>query len=105
MSLNQLHLIGNIGHPPEKDQSKNGNPFTRFTVAVNDHKTDEVQWFNCIAFGARADYIANYISKGAKVYLEGKMKSRMFNNGMESEEKWRVMVDKIILLEKKNETK
>lgn len=104
--LNQINLIGHVGHTPESDSSKNGKPFTRFSIAVNDQiNKDEVQWFNCVAFGGRGEYIAKYISKGAKVYIEGKMKSKMFDNGMSSEEKWRVMVDKVILLEKKNESK
>ena len=74
MSVNRIHIIGNLGKDPEMSfKGKDGSTaVTKVSVAVND-RNDKTNWFNVVAFGKTAEFINNYGAKGRKVYVEGRM--------------------------------
>ncbi|MBM2810864.1 MAG: single-stranded DNA-binding protein [Chloroflexi bacterium] len=77
-------IIGNLGSDPEMRYSPSGSPFTRFSVACNrtftsgGERREETQWFSVTANGKLAEICSQYLSKGAKVYIEGRLSSRTY---------------------------
>ena len=70
---------GNITKEPAITMSKAGKPICNFTIAVRqDYKTDgeyKSDFFNCVAFGATAEYIGNYLVKDNKCAVVGKLQN------------------------------
>ena len=83
--MNKITIIGNLGRDPEMRYSNSGQAMTRFSVATNrryntadGEQVEEVEWFNCTAFGNIANVCNQYLSKGEKIYIEGRLSSRMY---------------------------
>jgi single-strand DNA-binding protein len=85
MSLNRCMIIGNLGRDPEMRYTPSGQAVTQFTVAVNRNYKDsqgerqeETEWFRVVAWGQQAEFAAEYLRKGAKVYVEGRIQTRQW---------------------------
>ena len=85
MSLNKAMIIGNLGRDPEMRYTPSGQAVTQFTVAVNrnykDHDgnwQEETEWFRVVAWGPLAERTAEYLRKGRKVYVEGRLQTRQW---------------------------
>jgi single-strand DNA-binding protein len=86
--LNKIMLIGNLGRDPEMSYTPSGKAITKFTMAVNRRTRDrdtgdsreETQWFNIVAWERLAETCSNYLHKGSKVYIEGRMTSRKYTD-------------------------
>jgi single-strand DNA-binding protein len=83
MSLNKAMIIGNLGRDPEMRYTPSGQAVTQFTVAVNRNYKDssgewkeETEWFRVVAWGPLAERTAEYLRKGRKVYVEGRLQTR-----------------------------
>ena len=83
MSLNKAMIIGNLGRDPEMRYTPNGQAVTQFTVAVNRNYKDqsgewkeETEWFRVVAWAQLAERTAEYLRKGRKVYVEGRLQTR-----------------------------
>ena len=77
--MNKCIMSGNVTRDPQISMSKSGKQIVNFSIAVKqDYKTDgeyKSDFFNCVAFGGTAEYIGNYIVKGNKVLICGKMQN------------------------------
>ena len=80
-SINTITISGNIGRDPEQKSTQNGGFVLRFSVAVTESRrgqdgqyTDNVNWVSCVMFGKRAESIAQYLHKGMKVCVQGKIR-------------------------------
>jgi len=80
-------IIGNLGRDPEMHYTKSGNPLTKFRVATNRNWTspdgerhEETEWFNVIAWGKLAEICNQYLTKGAQVYIEGRLQTRQWED-------------------------
>jgi single-strand DNA-binding protein len=87
MSLNKAMIIGNLGRDPEMRYTPSGQPVTQFTVAVNRNYKDgtgewqeETEWFRIVAWGPLAERTAEYLRKGRKVYVEGRLQTRQWED-------------------------
>src|SRR4051812_31451314 len=76
-------LIGNLGSDPEMRYSASGQPFLRFNVASNGRTRDaggawqdHTEWVRVTVFGQRAETLAQYLKKGSRVYVEGRLEAR-----------------------------
>ena len=85
MSLNKCMIIGNLGRDPEMRYTPSGQAVTQFTVAVNRNYKDqqgerqeETEWFRVVAWGQQAEFAAEYLRKGAKVFVEGRLQTRQW---------------------------
>jgi single-strand DNA-binding protein len=85
MTMNKMMIIGNLGRDPEMRYTPNGQAVTSFSVATNYKYTtadgeqrEETEWFNISVFGRQAETCNQYLSKGRKVFVEGRLKSRTF---------------------------
>ena len=85
--MNKIMLIGNLGREPEMSYTTSGTPVTKFTIAVNrntkgpdgERKT-ETDWFNIVAWNNLAETCNNYLHKGTKVYIEGRLTQRKYQD-------------------------
>ncbi len=83
-SLNKIMLIGNLGQDPELRYTPEGNPVANFSIAVtyrrrvNEEMQDETEWFNVSCFNRTAENVNQYLTKGQKVYVEGRFQSREY---------------------------
>ncbi len=82
---NQVQLIGNIGSDLSITTTKSGRSLLKFSLATNDYyvtskgeRTKETQWHRIIAWGKQAEYIANNMSKGSHVGINGKLTYNSF---------------------------
>jgi single-strand DNA-binding protein len=85
VSLNKAMIIGNLGRDPEMRYTPSGQPVTQFTVAVNRNYRDqngewqeETEWFRVVCWGPLAERTAEYLRKGRKVYVEGRLQTRQW---------------------------
>lgn len=76
-------LIGNLGNDPEMRYSANGAPFLRFNVASNGRRkteagewVDETTWVRVTVTGQRAESLGQYLKKGSRVYVDGRLEAR-----------------------------
>lgn len=76
-------IIGNLGGDPEMRYSAGGAPFLRFNVASNFRARsesgewqDKTEWVRVTVFGARADTLAQYLKKGTRVFVSGRLEAR-----------------------------
>lgn len=86
----KVSLIGNLGNDPDLRYSASGNPLLRFNVASN-YRTrtpegeyqDRVEWVRVTVTGNRAESLSQYLRKGSRVYVEGRLEARPWtdNNG------------------------
>lgn len=87
-SVNKVILLGNLGKDPEIRSFENGTSKASFTLATTDsyqnkatgETINQTEWHNVIAWRGLADIVGKYIKKGDKVYVEGKLKSRSWND-------------------------
>ena len=87
MSLNKCMIIGNLGRDPEMRYTPSGQAVTQFTVAVNRNYKgangewqEETEWFRVVAWGPLAERTAGYLRKGRKVYVEGRLQTRQWED-------------------------
>lgn len=87
-SVNKVILIGNLGKDPEVRVLENGTKLVRFSIATsetyNDKATGErrevTDWHNIVVWRALAEVAEKYLTKGQKVYVEGKLKTRSWQD-------------------------
>ncbi len=82
MTMNKVLVIGNVGNDAEMRYTPNGNPVTSFNVATNRRYTtgegeqrEETEWFRVNAWNRLAETCNQYVTKGMKVYVEGRLTS------------------------------
>jgi len=85
--LNKVMLIGNLGKDPEMKYTPSGMPVTTFSVAVSrswrtpeGENREETEWFRIVAWRKLAEVCNEYLRKGSKVYLEGSLKTRKWQD-------------------------
>ena len=76
-------VIGNLGNDPDMRYSASGSPFLRFNVASNYRSRtpegelqDRTEWVRVTVFGQRAETLSQYLKKGSRVYVEGRLEAR-----------------------------
>jgi single-strand DNA-binding protein len=87
MSLNKCMIIGNLGRDPEMRYTPSGQAVTQFSVATNRNFRDqqgewqsETEWFRVVVWGDRGERAAEYLRKGHKVYVEGRIQTRQWED-------------------------
>lgn len=109
MSLNQVLLIGRSGRDPELRYLEDGTPVTGFSLAVNSYRRDQsgeqiedTEWFNVSVWGRQAENINQYLTKGRKVFVEGRLSTREYTTAAgENRLSMEVRAFRVILLDRK----
>ncbi|MCC6178502.1 MAG: single-stranded DNA-binding protein [Chloroflexi bacterium] len=83
-------IIGNLGNDPDMRYSSEGRPFLRFNVASNFRARspegewqDRTEWVRVTVFGQRAEQLSQYLRKGSRVYVEGRLEARPWMNNQQ----------------------
>lgn len=103
MSINRVVISGNITRDAELRQTASGMAVLGFSVAVNDRRknaqTDQCEdypnFIDCSMFGTRAERIAQYLGKGTKVAVLGKLRWSQWERDGQKRSKIEVIVDEI----------
>ena len=104
MSYNKVILLGNLGKDPEVREF-DGGKVVSFTLATTERAytkqngaqvPEHTDWHNCTCFGKTADFVAGYIRKGSKVFVEGKVRYRSYQD-QSGATKWvtEIVVDRL----------
>lgn len=82
-SLNKAQIIGNLTRDPDLKQTANGQSVCTLGVATNRYwsdssgqKKEEVEFHNVVCWGKLAEICAEYLKKGSKVFFEGRLQTR-----------------------------
>jgi single-strand DNA-binding protein len=85
--LCKVIVIGNLGRDPEKRYTQDGRPVTRFSVAATTRRrerdgewADHTEWFSVTVFGRQAETLAERVTKGMRIYVEGRLESRQYES-------------------------
>ena len=85
--MNKIMIIGNVGSDPEMRYTPNGAAVTSFSVATNYRYTtadgqqnDETQWFRVSAWNKQAETLNQYVVKGMKIFIEGRVSSNAWTD-------------------------
>ena len=106
-SVNKVFLLGNLGKDVEIKQTSNGNAIARFSLATTDRYKDKdgnwqdrTEWHNLVAFQRTAEVASEYLKKGSKVYIEGKLQSSSWEDKETGQKKYKteVIVNDLVLL-------
>ncbi len=90
-SLNKVTLIGNLGADPEVRSATGGNRVANFSLATsrqwtgaNGEKQEKTEWHRCVVWNSKAftlaDIVEKYLKKGDKVYVEGRIEYRQWQD-------------------------
>ena len=108
--LNRVQLIGHVGHDPEVMYTATGTARTTFSVATSarwkdaaGHVQETTEWTPCIAWGALAEICAQYVAKGSRVYVAGRLHTLRWQDAATGERHARVeiVLDDLILLDRR----
>ena len=87
VGVNKVILIGHLGADPEVRYLNNGTTVANFRMATSENrlnkageKTTVTEWHRIVAFGKLAEICRDYLSKGKQVYIEGKIRSRSWED-------------------------
>lgn len=85
--FNRVTLIGNLGDEPQVRPSQSGTSVATITLAINEYrrdqngnKTESTEWVRVVAFGKNAEIIGQYLHKGSQVHIEGKLRTRSYDD-------------------------
>lgn len=108
MSINRVVVSGNLTRNPELRATASGMPVLGFGIAVNDRRKnattneweDYPNFIDCTMFGARAESVSRFLTKGSKVCIEGKLRWSQWEKDGVKRSKVEVIVDEIEFLTK-----
>ena len=108
MGLNKMLVIGNVGTDPEMRYTPNGNPVTSFRLATNRRYTtsegeqrEETEWFTISSWNRLAEQCNQYLAKGRKAYVEGRLQSRSWE-GPDGQTRFRneIVASRVLFLDR-----
>ncbi|MBU0667947.1 single-stranded DNA-binding protein [Patescibacteria group bacterium] len=111
MSLNRAQLIGNLTRDPELRQVPGGATVATFSVATNfswtdqsGQRQDKAEYHNVVAWRKLAEICGQYLKKGGKVFIEGRIQTRDWE-GEDGQKRYRteIVADNMIMLDRKGE--
>lgn len=105
-TVNKVILVGNVGKDPEIKVASTGNAIATFSLATTDRSkdqtgnwTDRTEWHSLVAFQRTAEIIRDYVKKGSKLYIEGRIQTRSWDD-KDGQKKYRteIIVNDLVLL-------
>jgi single-strand DNA-binding protein len=109
MSLNRAQLIGNVTRDPELRQIPGGQTVASFSIATNfvwtdqsGQKQEKAEFHNIVAWRKLAEIVGQFVKKGSKVYVEGRIQTRDWE-GEDGVKRYRteIVAENVILLDRK----
>ncbi|MFC1122685.1 single-stranded DNA-binding protein [Pasteurella multocida] len=111
--VNKVIIVGNLGQDPDHKVMTNGDPVTNISVATSEvwadkasgEKREVVEWHRITLYRRQADIAAQFLKKGSKVYIEGRLRTRKWQD-QNGQDRYitEILADKIVLLDSKQTT-
>lgn len=106
MSINRAIISGNLTRDPDVRTTLNGNTVLSFSVAVNERRKDAQtgEWkdypnyIDCTMFGARAESLARYLSRGTRICLEGSLHWSSWEKDGQKRSKIEIIVSEVVFM-------
>jgi len=106
-SVNKVTLLGNVGKDPEIRSTPSGVMVASFSIATSDRQKDaqgnwqdKTEWHNLKAFNRTAEIVRDYVKKGAKLYVEGKITTNTWDDKESGQKRYKteILVNELVLL-------
>ena len=107
-SLNCVMLIGNVGKDPEISYLASGTAVAKFSIATSEswrdadgNKQERTDWHNIVAWKKLAEIIGQYVHKGSKVFVGGKIQTRSWDDKNDGKKRYatEIIIDNLIMLD------
>ena len=110
-TINKVILIGHLGKDPEVRYLENGTIFVRFSLATSEtyttkdgRKVEQTEWHHIVMWRGLADIASKYLQKGKLIYLEGKLRTRSFEDrGGNKKQITEIVADRFTMLGRKDD--
>ena len=111
-SVNKVTLLGNVGKDPEIRSTAGGTMVANLTLATSDNQKDaqgnwqeKTEWHNLVAFKRTAEIVRDYVKKGSKLYIEGKLTNRSWDDKETGQKRYKteILVNELVLLSSREE--
>jgi single-strand DNA-binding protein len=107
--VNKVILVGNLGGDPElRETTSSGKSVCNFRMATNsshgkgEYRRDRTEWHHIVVWGRLAEMCAEFLMKGSRIYLEGHLQTRKWEDKRGLERRTtEVVADKIVFLDRK----
>src|ERR1700720_3722414 len=105
--LNRVNLIGHLGKDPEVKFTPSGTPVAKIALATNERFKDKngewqdrTEWHNVVLWQRLAEIAGEYLKKGGKVYIEGRLQTRSWDDKQTNQKKYmtEVVANDLVLL-------
>jgi single-strand DNA-binding protein len=106
-----MMVIGNLGTDPEMRYTPSGNPVTSFRLATtrsyntaDGEKRDETEWFTVVAWQRLAELCNQFLAKGRRVYVDGRLRSRSWT-GQDGQTRFvnEIIAERVLFLDRAGE--
>lgn len=106
-SVNKVILVGNVGKDPDIKYTPSGIPVAKVSLATNEKYKDKrgewqerTEWHNLVFWQRLAEIVGEYVKKGSKVYIEGRLQTSSWEDKQSGEKKYRteIVVADLVLL-------
>ncbi len=106
--LNKIMVIGNVGTDPEMRYTPSGSPVTSFRLATSrryntqdGERREETEWFTIVAWSQLAEQVNQYLSKGRRAYVEGRLHSHSYQ-GNDGQMRFRneIIAERVLFLDR-----
>lgn len=112
MNINRVFLSGNISTEPELAKTPSGMSVLTFNIACNERKKnnstgeweDYPNFFTCIVFGKKADFVEKRVKKGSKIAIDGKLHFSQWEKDGKKRSKVEVIANEIEMFVPKNQS-
>jgi single-strand DNA-binding protein len=111
-SVNRVFLLGNVGKDPEIRATASGTTVANFSIATTDRVkgsdgsySDKTEWHSLVAFQRSAEIVRDYVKKGHKLYVEGRLQTSSWDDKQSGQKRYKteIIVGDITLLSGKDE--
>lgn len=112
-SVNKAILVGNVGKDPDFKMLPSGSPVANFTLATSERFKDKAgewqdrtEWHNLTAYQRLAEIVRDYVKKGSKLYVEGRLQTRSWDDQASGQKRYRtdIIVGDMVLLSGRGES-
>jgi single-strand DNA-binding protein len=106
-SVNKVILLGNLGKDPEVKYTPQGTPVAKLALATNERYKDKdgqwqdrTEWHNVVLWQRLAEIAGEYLKKGSKVYIEGRLQTRSWDDKQTNQKRYmtEVVANDLVLL-------
>lgn len=113
-SVNKAILVGNVGSDPEIRSMQSGDEVAQLSIATSEswkdkntgEKKEKTEWHRVVIFGNLVNVVKNYVKKGSKLYLEGKIETRSWEQDGQKKYSTEIILrsfdSKLVMLDSKN---